>query len=91
MGNKEALATITTCHLAASTEHMVGVPVLQILYSGRRCTHGCGPTQLCPSPHVEGGLIALEENRGIIADFFGETRLNRFEVKVKRLSPNPSQ
>ena len=29
---------------------------------------------------------SLEENRGKIADFFGETR---FEVKVK--SPNPSQ
>ena len=42
--------------------------------------------KLCNSSWEYDQKPSLEENRGKIADFFGETR---FEVKVK--SPNPSQ
>ena len=42
--------------------------------------------KLCNSSWEYDRKPSLEENRGKIADFFGETR---FEVKVK--NPNPSQ
>ena len=48
--------------------------------------HSDSWNKLCNSSWEYDRKPSLEENRGKIADFFGETR---FEVKVK--SPNPSQ
>ena len=48
--------------------------------------HSDSLNKLCNSSWEYDRKPSLEENRGKIADFFGETR---FEVKVK--SPNPSQ
>ena len=48
--------------------------------------HSDSWNKLCNSSWEYDRKPSLEENRGKIADFFGETRL---EVKVK--SPNPSQ
>ena len=48
--------------------------------------HSDSWNKLCNNSWEYDRKPSLEENRGKIADFFGE---NRFEVKVK--SPNPSQ